>query len=58
MTVASVATFVLAHVLGLQQGFWAFITALIVTQSSVGGSLKAAADRFAGSVSGPSTAGL
>ena len=52
MTVASVTTFVLAHAHGLPQGFWAVITALIVTQSSVGGSLKAAADRFAGSVFG------
>ena len=52
MTVASLVTFVLADALGLPQNFWAVITALIVTQSSVGGSLKAAADRFAGPVFG------
>ncbi len=52
MTVASLATFVLAEALGLPQGYWAVITALIVTQSSVGGSLKAAFDRFLGSVIG------
>ncbi|GJD49923.1 hypothetical protein OPKNFCMD_2659 [Methylobacterium crusticola] len=52
MTVASLATFWLADALGLPQGYWAVITALIVTQSSVGGSLKAALDRFLGSVVG------
>lgn len=52
MTVASLATFGLAEALGLPQGYWAVITALIVTQSSVGGSLKAALDRFLGSVVG------
>ncbi|GJD61629.1 FUSC family protein [Methylobacterium frigidaeris] len=52
MTVASLATFVLAEACGLPQGYWAVITALIVTQSSVGGSLKAALDRFLGSVLG------
>lgn len=52
MTVASLTTFLLAEALGLPQGYWAVITALIVTQSSVGGSLKAAFDRFLGSVIG------
>src|SRR4051794_1651444 len=42
----------LAQALALPQGFWAVITALIVTQSNVGGSLKAALDRFIGSVFG------
>ena len=36
MTVSALATFALAAALGLPQGFWAVITALIVTQSSVG----------------------
>ncbi|ACA17175.1 conserved hypothetical protein [Methylobacterium sp. 4-46] len=52
MTVSSLATFGLAAGLGLPQAFWAVITALIVTQSSVGSSLKAALDRFLGSVLG------
>ncbi|MGY2047183.1 FUSC family protein [Methylobacterium sp. JK268] len=52
MTVASLTTFLLAEALGLPQGFWAVITALIVTQSSVGSSIKAAIDRFLGSVLG------
>ena len=36
----------LSFAFGLPQGFWAVITALIVTQSNVGGSLKAVARRF------------
>src|SRR3954471_4460346 len=52
MTAASLAAFGLATAFGLPQGFWAVITALIVTQANVGGSLKAAFDRFAGSVCG------
>ena len=52
MTASSLAAFVVAEALGLPQGFWAVITALIVTQSNVGGSLKAALDRFVGSLLG------
>jgi uncharacterized membrane protein YccC len=52
MTASALATFALASALGLPQGFWAVITALIVTQGSVGGSLKAAWERFLGSVFG------
>jgi uncharacterized membrane protein YccC len=52
MTISSLAAFGLASAFGLPQGFWAVITALIVTQGNVGGSLKAAFDRFAGSVCG------
>ncbi|MGE7417947.1 FUSC family protein [Methylobacterium tarhaniae] len=52
MTAASLATFGLAESLDLPQAYWAVITALIVTQSSIGGSLKAALDRFLGSVVG------
>lgn len=52
MTVSSLAAFALALALALPQGFWAVITALIVTQSNLGGSLKAALDRFVGSVFG------
>jgi uncharacterized membrane protein YccC len=52
MTASTLAAFALAQVLSLPQSFWAVITALIVTQSNVGGSLKAAFDRFVGSVFG------
>uniref|UniRef100_UPI00135AE291 FUSC family protein n=1 Tax=Geminicoccus flavidas TaxID=2506407 RepID=UPI00135AE291 len=43
---SALAAHVLVHLLGLPQGFWAVITAIIVTQSNVGGSLKAARDRL------------
>lgn len=52
MTASSLAAFGLASVFGLPQGFWAVITALIVNQANIGGSLKAAFDRFVGSVCG------
>src|SRR6185369_17255193 len=52
MTVATLAAFVIAAVLALPQAYWAVLTALIVTQSSVGGSLKAALDRLIGSICG------
>lgn len=52
MTAAALATFALAVALGPPQGFWAVVTALIVTQGNVGGSLKAAGERFAESVFG------
>ena len=52
MTASSLTAFGLASAFGLAQGFWAVITALIVVQGNVGGSLKAAFDRFTGSVCG------
>ena len=52
MTASSLAAFALATFLHLPQGFRAVITALIVTQANVGGSLKVAFDRFIGSMCG------
>ncbi len=52
MTAASLATYACAEALGLSQGFWAVITALIVTQNNVGGTIKAALQRFVGSLLG------
>ena len=52
MLVSAALTYALAEAFGLRQGYWAVLTAIIVTQSSVGGSLKAAIDRLAGSVCG------
>jgi uncharacterized membrane protein YccC len=49
---AVVATFVVVRLLGLPQGWWAVITALLVVQTSVGGSLKAALDRLWGTIAG------
>jgi uncharacterized membrane protein YccC len=52
MTVSSVAAFVVATALGLHQGYWSALTALIVTQTSLGGSLKVAIDRLLASLCG------
>jgi len=52
ITSAAVLAFALAKLLGFSHGYWAVITAIIVTQTSVGGSLKAAVDRLAGTMAG------
>ena len=52
MTASAAVTFALGSALGLSQGFWAVIAALIVTQSSIGGSLKAALEQLVGSLCG------
>ena len=52
IVIASVAAFVVGHLLGLQQSQWAVLTAVIVMQASVGASLKAMLDRFVGTVGG------
>lgn len=52
ITVASLAAYALSRLLGLAQSPWAVLTALIVMQANVGGSLKATVDRFLGSLGG------
>ena len=52
VAVGGVASFAVAHYLGLPQGYWAVFTAVIVTQASIGGSLKATIDRFIGTLGG------
>jgi uncharacterized membrane protein YccC len=52
ITVACIAAYALAKLLGLAQGYWAVLTAVIGMQASVGGSLKASLDRFVGSLGG------
>jgi uncharacterized membrane protein YccC len=52
VTVACLATFALATFFHLAQGYWAVFTAIIVTQSSVGGSLTTGIDRLIGTVGG------
>ena len=49
---AVIAAFVVVKISGLPQGWWAVITALLVVQTSVGGSLKAALDRLWGTLAG------
>jgi uncharacterized membrane protein YccC len=52
IVVAAMATFAIGHLLGLQQSYWAVLTAIIVMQGTVGGSIKAIIDRLAGSLAG------
>lgn len=52
VTTAAVLAFALAKQLGFEHGYWAVITAIIVMQTSVGGSLKAAVDRLLGTMAG------
>lgn len=52
VTSAAVLAFALAKLLGFAHGYWAVITAIIVMQTSVGGSLKAAIDRLLGTMAG------
>ena len=50
--IAVAAAFAVIRIAGLPQGWWAVITALLVVQTSVGGSLKAALDRLWGTLAG------
>lgn len=52
VTIAAVLSYVLARLLGLPQATWVVITAVIVMQASLGGSVKAATDRMAGTLVG------
>ena len=52
MTIASLCTYALGNLLGLQQSLWAVLTSIIVMQASVGASLKAMLDRLTGSLGG------
>ena len=52
ITVAGLIAFALAHLMDLPQGYWAVLTAVIVVQANVGGSLKAASDRLIGTLAG------
>jgi uncharacterized membrane protein YccC len=52
ITVAALLAFAVAQALALAQPYWAVLTAIIVVQASLGGSLKATADRIVGTVGG------
>ncbi|MGQ0740845.1 MAG: FUSC family protein [Alphaproteobacteria bacterium] len=54
VTAASVATFALVHVLGMPQGYWAVFTAVLIMQTSLGGSVQAITDRMMGTLGGAS----
>jgi len=52
LTAASLLAFALSRWVGLTQGYAAVITAIIVTQGSLGASIRAMIDRFVGSLGG------
>ncbi len=52
VTIAGTLAFAITKAFDLPQGYWAAITAVIVMQASLGGSLKAAVERFSGTVAG------
>ena len=52
VTVAAIVALVAAQLLGLPLPLWAVLTAMIVTQMSVGRSLKATGDYLVGTVGG------
>jgi uncharacterized membrane protein YccC len=52
MTLAAVLTMALGELFGLPRGYWAVLTAVIVTQANVGGSIKATVDRLIGTLAG------
>jgi len=58
ITVAAILALVAAQQLGLPLPLWAVLTAMIVTQMSVGRSLKATGDYLAGTVGGAIYGGL
>ena len=56
--VAAVATLALVTALALPQGYWAVVTAVIVMQANLGGSIRAAWSRLAGTAVGASSGAL
>lgn len=58
VTIAGALAFAITRALDLPQGYWAAITAVVVMQASVGASLKAAIERFSGTVAGAIYGGL
>ena len=48
ITATGLIALALGELLGVKQVYWAVLTAVIVMQASVGGSLKATIDRLAG----------
>lgn len=57
VAVAAGGAFVLATLLNLPQGYWSVISALIVVQGSVGGTLVAAQERAVGTLLGAAVGG-
>ncbi len=58
MTVAGLLAYALTEMSGLPQGYWSVFSAIIIMQSSVGGSVKATIDRVVGTIGGAVTGGV
>ncbi len=58
VTAAALFAFAVAETLALPQGYWAVFTAVLVTQASVGGSVKAALDWLVSTLGGGAYAAL
>lgn len=58
VTIAAAAAYVAYKSLGLQQGYWAVFTVIIVMQGSIGGTLGAATERMIGTLAGAIVGGL
>jgi uncharacterized membrane protein YccC len=52
MTVAALLAFIVTRLLGLQQGYWAVVTCLVVVQGTLGATISAGLSRFAGTAVG------
>lgn len=52
VVIACLAAFAVSYLLHLPQGYWAVLTAILVIQSNVGGSLKFAFERLVGTFGG------
>ncbi len=52
MTVSALASYALGEAVGLSQTYWAVLSAVIVIQGSVGGSVKAGLNRLIGTIGG------
>ena len=57
MTVAGLLAYALTQIFTLAQGYWSVFSAIIIMQSSVGGSVKATIDRVIGTIGGAVTGG-
>lgn len=58
VTIATGVAYVAFRLFGLQQGYWAVFTVLIVMQGSIGGTLGAATERMIGTLAGAIVGGL
>jgi uncharacterized membrane protein YccC len=58
VTIATGAAYIAYKFIGLQQGYWAVFTVLIVMQGSIGGTLGAATERMIGTLAGAIFGGL